>query len=53
MDEFLEQIMLEAIRRDAYAQANQGIKKPFEVLVAVKRTSENGGELFTSQICLN
>ena len=44
---------IEAIKQQVYQQENKGLKKPFEVLVSVKETSEQRGEVFTSKVCLN
>jgi hypothetical protein len=35
-DEQLKKLMLEAERRDLERQANQGVKKPFKVIVFIK-----------------
>lgn len=53
MEKFLKMMMIETIRQQVYQQENQGLKKPFEVLVSVKETSEQRGEVFTSKVCLN
>ncbi len=53
MEKFLKMMMIETIKQQIYQQENKGLKKPFEVLVSVKETSEGSGEVFTSQICLN
>ena len=53
MEKFLKMMMIETIRQEVYQRENQGLKKPFEVLVSVKETSEQRGEVFTSKVCLN
>jgi hypothetical protein len=53
MEKFLKMMMIETIRQQVYQQENKGLKKPFEVLVCVKETSEHRGEVFTSKVCLN
>jgi hypothetical protein len=53
MEKFLKMMMIEAIKQQVYQQENRGLKKPFEVLVSVKETSEQRGEVFTSKVCLN
>lgn len=53
MKKFFEQLMLEAMRRDIHAQANKGVAKGFEVLVAIKPTSEGCGQVVTMLVCNN
>lgn len=53
MNEFLERLMLEAMRRDIHAQANKGIQKGFEVLVAIKQEGEGCGRVVTMLVCNN
>ena len=53
MEKFLKMMMIETIRQQVYQQENKGLKKPFEVLVSVRETSKDQGEVFTSKVCLN
>ena len=50
MEKFLKMMMIETIRQQVYQQENKGLKKPFEVLVSVRETSEQRGEVFTSKV---
>jgi hypothetical protein len=53
MDKIFKELMLEAIRRDIHAQANKGIQKGFEVLVAIKQKTEDSGKVVTMLVCYN
>ena len=56
-DEQLKKLMLEAERRDLERQANQGVKKPFKVIVLIKVTEIDGFCSFCEKqeikLCLN
>jgi len=56
-DEQHKKLMVEALRRDLERQANQGVKKPFKVIVFVKVKEIDefcaSGETHEIKLCLN
>jgi hypothetical protein len=56
-DEQHKKLMVEALRRDLERQANQGVKKPFKVIVFVKVKEIDDfcgvGEVHQIKLCLN
>ena len=56
-DEQHKKLMVEALRRDLERQANQGVKKPFKVIVKVRVKEIDDfcgvGEVHQIKLCLN
>jgi len=56
-DEQHKNLMIEAFRRDLERQANQGVKKPFKIMVFVKVKEIDefcaSGETHEIKLCLN